>query len=218
MTRILIGAKVLVFASLAFLLISLGIGVNSARHGATALTAKTALTLDGVNAAAANLNAALVTINRPCKGGDCGTLAGISLATHEVLVTTGQVEIVARHEKERIDVLDRQEDQIYADTHRTLGSANATLLRFTGVMDTADKTIAGLQPVEVQATATIASVNELMPNLAKTTENVTAMTDSGKNILADGAYETHKLTHPNKKTGFWAGFWVTVELLKPPLF
>ncbi|MHB1673787.1 MAG: hypothetical protein ACYCSP_06000 [Acidobacteriaceae bacterium] len=184
----------------------------------------------------ANVNATLVDVNRPCEVGNvktnafyskfyssgsvmpCGTLADVAKTLGTLRGTAGQIEIAANHEDKRIGVLDAQEDALFADTHRTLGSANATLLRFSAAMDTADKTIAGLQPVEAQATATIASVNELMPNLAKTTANVTAMTDSGKNILADGAYETHKLTHPKKKTGFWVGFWFVVEQLKPPIF
>ena len=219
MARILIGAKILVFASLAFLLVSLGIGVNSARRGATALTAKAALTLDGIDATVASLNATLVDIDRTCGNGHpCGTLADVAKTLGTLRGTAGQIEIAVNHEDKRIGILDGQEDALFADTHRTLESANATLLRFTGVMDTADKTIAGLQPMEAQATTTIASVEQLMPNLAKTTANVTAMTDSGKNILADGAYETHKLTHPKKKTGFWVGFWFVVEQLKPPIF
>ena len=219
MTRILIGAKILAFASLAFLLISLGIGVNGARRGATALTAKAASTLDGINAASVNLNATLVEVNRPCGGGKpCGTLADVAKTLGTLRGTAGQIEIAANHEDERIGILDAQEDALFADAHGTLGSANMALLRFSTAMDTADKTIAGLQPVEAQATTTIASVDRLMPNLAKTTANVTAMTDSGKSILADGAYETHKLTHPKKKTGFWVGFWFVVEQLKPPIF
>ncbi len=219
MTRILQILRIVQHATLAFVLLAVGIGVTSARRGATALTAKAALTLDGIDATVANLNATLMTINRPCGGGKpCGTLADVAKTLGTLRGTAGQIEIAANHEDRRIGILDAQEDALFADTHRTLGSANAALVRFSTAMDTADATIAGLRPIEGHAATTLASIQELLPDLAKTTANVTAMTESGKSILADGAYETHKLTHPKKKTGFWVGFWFVVEQLKPPIF
>ena len=48
------------------------------------------------------------------------------------------------------------------------------------------------------------------------------MTASGDQMLADGAYKTHQILHPDKvKLGFWGTVWVVLQgihKLEPPIF
>lgn len=167
--------------------------------------AKVNAVLDNANRAVGNMDAALATINRPCKAGDCGTLAGISLATHEALVTTGQVEIVARHEKARIDVLDEQEAQIYMDTHGSLTQLREDLV-------SARATIAGLQPVEaqlsdevVQLRAATVSLNAAVsdPRVGSAVGHADSALGHLDGITADTQAYWHKFLHPSWPHRVW---------------
>jgi hypothetical protein len=211
MSRLLQLTKILALGALAFLLISLGIlsvSMWRAERTEAILAAKVGSVLD-------NVNAALATINRPCKGPSCGTLAGINLATHEILVTTGQFEIVANHEKERIGIIDKQEDQLAADMHDSMIQLHTDLKTANTTLLTANTTIAGIQPIEsqlvkeaVELQLTTASLKTLIsnPQIPLILTNVQTSTKTLNSALAhvdatvaDTQQAVHHWLHPT----FW---------------
>jgi hypothetical protein len=176
--------------------------ITSQAKSADALEAQATITL-------ASIQDAMTIINRECGGGHpCGTLVDIAKTLGTIRGMAGQIEVAANHEDRRLSVLDGQEAAIYRDTHQGLAELDKTL-------QAANDMLTRLSPVEVDLRRIIVQSQPILTNLQ-------GMTESGNKILADGAYETHKLTHPNKKKlGFWGSIWAGAKVaheFEPPIF
>jgi hypothetical protein len=134
----------------------------------------------------------LEAINRPCgvMGKPCGVLADVNQSLHTVRGTFGYIEIAAQHEDRNLDKLDKQEDQLFADTH-------ASLTQFTSMMGSGKDTLdSGRQAID--------NINGFLADktLRETAENVQSMTKSGASIMDTGDKLFTKLTdktlHPSK--------------------
>lgn len=190
-----------------------------------------------LNAAIDSANSTLVAINRPCPGPQdkvaaCGTLADLNRTLATVRGTFGVIEVAANHEDKQLATLDAQERQLFADIHKTIESSNTTLQAVTQtaqsaakVLDTANATIADLQPVEEAVASTAKHVDAVVAdqNIPVMMANTQRITADAARITKDAADEADKLAHPNKKKlGFWGTMdatmiWIHSHVI-PPIF
>lgn len=209
--------RTLQIARLVLLLAAAGLCVSGGRFlwNLSQLTASLKTDAAKFGAAADQATATLQTINRPCGAGQpCGTLSDIGKTLGTARLTLGQVEIAANHEDKRIGVLDAQEAQIAADTHRALQGVGE------GVQS-AKEAIAGLGPVEAQTTAEIQdlqkttdSLNALVsdPNLREMAQNLNTASANASSTLAHASATTadvqqavHSYLHPTWAHKIWHG-------------
>lgn len=81
-----------------------------------------AATTKDLTKAIAGIDKAIDEVNRPCGAhGSCGTIADVNRTLATIRGTAGQIEIAARHENQRLGVLDGQEQQLADDTHQAIG-------------------------------------------------------------------------------------------------
>lgn len=76
--------------------------------------------LDQLDQASAGLNAAVAEINRPCKDGDCGTVADANRAINSIRLAAGQVTAISEKEQSQRVLMNAQEQQLALDTHDDL--------------------------------------------------------------------------------------------------
>jgi hypothetical protein len=160
-----------------------------------------------------NATATLQSINRPCgTGKPCGTLADVAKTLGTIRLTAGQVEIAANHEDKRIGIMDAQETQIAGDTHALLAKAG-------GDLDTLDRTILGLQPIETEAQVEVVELQratkaltalESDPNLTATAKNLNAASAHASDALlhvdgttADVQQAVYSYLHPTMAQKIW---------------
>lgn len=194
---LLIAASVLCFEASLFVK---NVGRNATEFTETARADATAIT--------ANANRTLNEINRPCGGGHpCGTLADVAKTLGTIRGATGQLEVAAHHEDSRLAVLDAQEAQIFTDTH-------TLLQRGSIAVDTANATLAGLQPVESQLKVEAQSLNTATQNLSVLLANPqipAAIAHANSSLahidatVADTQEAVHRWLHPSWPRKVWNG-------------
>jgi hypothetical protein len=165
-------------------------------------------TTEQTNTVLSNMNAILLSINRPCGTGQpCGTLADVAKTLGTIRGTAGQLEIAAHHEDARLDALDAQETALYGDTHKLLARGSTAL-------ETANATIAGLQPVEAQLNLEAKQLNVATANLnvLLTNPDIPAAIGSTNSALghinatvADTQQAVHAWLHPTWPRKLWNG-------------
>ena len=179
------------------------------------------------------LNAALDTINRPCGGGHpCGTLANADKAMvkgGDILVTSQyqekDVALAAEHDMGAVDGLAAHLNGTADALTGTANGATESLRAATVDLQTANGAIAAAKPLLVDADTAIRSANTQInsPYIADFEKHVDGMSASGDSMLADAAWKTHQLLHPDKvKLGFWGSadavaMWIHSHVL-PPIF
>lgn len=209
MTRALEIARIVECAALVALAVVLSILAVHAIGVVTEIGA----TVDQASGAIAILDATLLAIERPCGNrASCGTLADVAKTLNTVRGATGEIEIAAKHEDARIGALDSQEAQIYADTHGALQNANDSLKQLHSDLQTADKAIGAMQPVEsnlndevaAMQTAT-ANVTALVANkdLQETLKNSADASKSMAAIADDTRQAVHNYLHPKWPRKVW---------------
>ncbi len=177
------------------------------------------------------LNAALDTINRPCGGGHpCGTLANADKAmvkVGDILVTSQyqekDVALAAEHDMAAVDGLAAHLNGTADALTGTANGATESLRAATVTIQTANESIAAAKPLLVDADAAVKSANAQInsPYIADFEKHVDGMSASGDLMLADAAWKTHRLLHPDKvKLGFWGTIWAGAQYIKslePPI-
>jgi hypothetical protein len=136
------------------------------------------------------------------------------------------------------DTESKEADFLAAEQQRldtTLGHVDDSIQAFTvnqndltahvgGTLDQLRITLAAVPPVSDNLNLSLKQIQTTLadPSIHETAKNVQSMTASGASILKDGADETHKLVHPDKKKlGFWGVTNAVVEYARkfiPPLF
>ena len=172
--------------------------------------------VDGYQAAPtlSKLNAALDTINRPCGGGHpCGTLANADKA----MVKVGDILVTSQY----------QEKDVALAAEHDMGAVDGLAAHLNGTADaltgTANGAIAAAKPLLVDADTAIRSANTQInnPYIADFEKHVDGMSASGDSMLADAAWKTHQLLHPDRvKLGFWGTIWAGAQYIKslePPI-
>lgn len=181
-------------------------------------------------------NQTLVNINRPCQGPHgpdaCGTLAQIN----KVAIAAGDVANAAKVQVEQSGAL------ITATTHN-IDKMGATVTGVAGHLSTTadaltqiargattaiaatNETIAGLQPLEKAATASVAHLDTIIADssIPKTLANTATITSDAARITKDAADEADKLAHPPvKKMTFWGSIDAALlyfhSHIAPPIF
>ena len=174
----------------------------------TQFNLQSSATFKAANTAVAGFAGIEETINRPCGGGrPCGTLADVAKTLGTIRGTAGQLEIAAHHEDTRLDALDAQETGLYGDTH-------TLLTRGSTALETANATIAGLQPVEAQLNLEAKQLNVATANLnvLLTNPDIPAAISSTNSALghinatvADTQQAVHDWLHPTWPRKVWNG-------------
>ncbi|HKD60533.1 MAG TPA: hypothetical protein VKB47_08735 [Terracidiphilus sp.] len=146
---------------------------------------KIAQMLDNANGATANLRQAshgltiaIAEINRPCsEHAPCGMIADIDRTLATFRGAAGQVEIAARHENKRLDVVDGQEQQLADDTHEAIG-------KLDGAID--------------QINGTAKSIGDLAGNkdLAASLTQLNSIFKSGAGMAKEAEQAVHNFFHP----------------------
>jgi hypothetical protein len=140
-------------------------------------------------------------------------------------------DLAARHEQQQLTTWDARGATLFSnldggvtDLRTTVNAAAQTANAATATLSEGQRTLAALQPVLGQSSATVADFDALLKDQAihRTFDHVESITASGDRIAADAAIEADKFTHPQKKKlTFWGGFYTAVEWLhkvEPPLF
>lgn len=180
-----------------------------------------------VRTTVASANAALAHLNS-----STGTIAETDKLLLALKSTTVHVDMAARHEDQQLGTLDTQERQVFADLHATMSTADTTLASLTetaqgvtGSIQTANATIAGLQPLEKAATQSVLHLDAVIsdPAIPATLENAVKITSDAVRITTDAADEADKLAHPPlKKMGFWGSIDAALlyfhSHIAPPIF
>lgn len=144
------------------------------------------------------LNATLEHVNRNCGAmKPCGTLADVAKTLEAYRRTGALVNVAMRHE-------DRQLTTVDTRLGRLFDSGDVAIAKLNLLLDTANQSVAGLQPVEKQATELIAEAQPAAGKLPSIAKHVDGMTSSGDKMLADAQWKEHQLLHPTKKKlTFW---------------
>ncbi|MGP8269119.1 MAG: hypothetical protein ACLQLH_03550 [Terracidiphilus sp.] len=155
---------------------------TSTLRQAAAMLQTTNHTIAAAQPVLAKLGVTADRLNAGCDPAPCGTLVDVNRTLATVRGTFGQIEIAARHEDRNLTTLDQQEVTLFNDFHSLAG----------------------------QGTATVTDLDALLKDKAihQSIDNFQSMTTSGASILADGAFEAHKLAHPDKKK---MTFWTATE-------
>jgi len=171
-----------------------------------------------IDALVGSMNATLTNINRPCQGpagpNACGTLAQVN----KVAIAAGDVANASKMQVEQsgdlIKATTANIDAIGATVTKAAdhlsGTADALAETAHGATDaiaTTNQSIAGLQPLEIAATASVSHLDTVIadPAIPATLGNTAKITSDSARITKDAADEADKLAHPPlKKMGFWA--------------
>lgn len=154
------------------------VATTQAVQQATATLHTANLTIASIQPVTAKLSVTVDRLNAGCEPAPCGTLADVNRTLGTIRGTFGQIEVAANHENRNLTTLDQQELTLFNDFHVLSG----------------------------QGTTTVTDLDALLKDKAlhQSIDNFQSMTSSGSSILADAAFETHKLAHPDKrKLTFW---------------
>lgn len=210
-------AKLAALSSLAFLCIALSVAVQDVRHTLRAIQRD----VQGVTDKA---GVELVTLN-----------ASTSAISNQAVATLKDASATARQAKTAIAKLDPALDELPSVVSEAYSVEHNARLSLDNVNKAAidermyferdlPPLMDAIKADVVDAGDTLTAAKDFIadPNLKRILTNSGDMTDSGRKILQDGADETHKLVHPDKKKlGFWGAIWVgaqVVHKLSPPLF
>lgn len=123
-----------------------------------------------------------------------------------------------------LDTVNASLQKTVDNTNKTLVSTNAAVTKAGALIVTLNQTAKDVQPALAASTAAMDSLNKVVSNPAipASIAHVDSMTGSGAKVMQDVADKTHKIVHPDKKTGFWATMdgavlWVHSHIV-PPLF
>lgn len=160
---------------------------TAAVSSTTALNAavsKAGNAVDSLNGVIQSTNGVIQSVDRPCgvASKPCGTLADVNRTLATVRGTFGQIETAANHENENLTKLDKQEDQLFADTHMALE-------KFSDSLDAATQTLN-------HGTAAVDSLNAVLRDQAihQTAQNVADMTTIAYQVEAKA---TKGYLHPS---------------------
>jgi hypothetical protein len=208
---------------MSFFFVTLGVFIIKFWHIPSALT----LDLSTINATVLNVNKTFTTLNDTIAkiNAKNGTLDTANADLKDLRLSLDNINSAALDER---FYFEKTMPGITSRINQLLDSANITLTTTTAlennISDQTTKTAEQFDPLIEQFKSNLTHLDQIEtnPDLAKTFKNVDSMTDSGQQILADGAYETHKLTHPDKKKlTFWGGVWLAIQAIhkvEPPLF
>lgn len=186
--------KMLVFFSITFFFVMLGITIFKFRSipnsiNATLIATQGAMsnanaTLGILNTMIGTANATLETVSRPCPTAHqfvpCGTLADIAKTLDPIRGAAGQIEIAAYHEDRQLGTLDQQERDLFSDVNQTLINTNKT------VQDSDDL---------VKSPAITASLIDI----EQTMQHVSIATDAAAKTAQDVQGAVHRYTNPPPK-------------------
>lgn len=172
----------------------------------------------------AKLNQTLDIINRPCGNGHpCGTLANADKAmvkVGDILVTSQlqekDVAAAAEHNMGSVD-------QLASHLNQTADALTGTASAATGSLRAATVDLQTAQPLITDSDVLVKSANAQInsPYIADFEKHADGMSASGDSMLADAAWKTHRLLHPDKvKLGFWGTLWAGAQYIKslePPI-
>jgi hypothetical protein len=163
--------------------------------------------IDHANDAAVCLNATLARVN-----GKYGTLTEVDklvMASKSVLVHT---DMVVAHEDRELVRYDGYVGQMALDVHATMETTRDTLKTTQGAItavtvdaQTANESIAALQPLLQASTRTLDTTNQTIgdldkriadPNIAATVANVQGITFQANRVAKDAADVTDRLSKP----------------------
>lgn len=177
-------------------------------------SAKLAAIEDNAAQLLGSANALIARVND--KDPDRNTVALLNTDIHEAQ------DLIAHADQAANDARKASDEELKALPELT-SQAKDALAKFNTLLDTANVSIAGLQPIEKQVTAVLAEVQPAAAQLPQIATHVNGMTKSGDEMLGDAADKLHQYTHPNKKKlTFWGGLdggvmWFHSHLL-PPIF
>lgn len=166
-----------------------------------------ALTLPDLSPTVTRANAALDTVNRPCKGASCGTLASID----KVVVKIGDIAVDTQTQVRQSGMLINSASQSIASTSQHLDAAidtaNMQLTHVAPLLDATRGAVGSITPavqhitestdgILANADGAVGDFRHFMtaPTLADTLSNVASMTQSGAAITADARKVSDKAT------------------------
>ncbi len=155
----------------------------------------------------AQTNSALVTINRPCAPGPCGTLAEVDkLSTHasDLIV---QSQLAVRHadqvsltEQTMLPEWNRQITQTLQSVSRTTETANTQIAqigsRASALLETTNTTVGAAQPLLGHADALVGHSDAFIQTLPPISANVREITAQAAIITKDAKVEEQRFVYP----------------------